>query len=146
MFSYVKTYPLSTDPFKSLVPRRLRPAGEVLGVPRQWSPLDELVLADWAMEQSLDGKFAKGEEAYKPVQSRLSVPRSAAAIRVQLQRMHGAGGLAMYCMEVASALRCGYEEKAAAAEAAVAAAGLPKKSGRGGNFRRATTVRAPDFQ
>ena len=84
VFSYVKTYPLFNDPLKSIAPRRLRPAGEVLAVARPWRPLDELVLADWAIEGSLDGKFPRGQEAYTMVQSRLSVPRSAAAIRIHI--------------------------------------------------------------
>ena len=43
--SYVKTYPLSTDPLKSLAPRRLRPAGEVLAVPRRFSG------GEWPLEK-----------------------------------------------------------------------------------------------
>jgi len=56
-----------------------------------WAWTDELLLGEWALKQNFGSLYPKDDAAYTAIVLRLSVVRTASAMRIKLQRMSANG-------------------------------------------------------
>jgi hypothetical protein len=108
-----------------------------------------MVLADWALNQNFGTVYPKNEAAYSEIMSRLSVVRSAAALRTKLQKMttNGRRSGLFASLRLVTASRLEYYTAAEAAAVGKERKSAAKSGGRGSHLnRKPAPVEQPDFQ
>ena len=108
-----------------------------------------MVLAEWALNQNFGTVYPKNEAAYFEIMSRLSVVRSAAALRTKLQKMttNGRRSGLFASLRLVTASRLEYYAAAEAAAVGKERKSAAKSGGRGSHLnRKPAPVEQPDFR
>ena len=108
-----------------------------------------MVLAEWALNQNFGTVYPKNEAAYSEIMSRLSVVRSAAALRIKLQKMttNGRRSGLFASLRLVTASRLEYYTATEAAAVEKERKSAAKSGGRGSNLKRKPApAEQPDFR
>ena len=114
-----------------------------------WAWTDELLLGEWALKHSFGTLYPRDEATYSKIGARLSVVRTASAMRTKLQRMSSNGrrsGL-LGSLRLLVAAQLDFFTEAEASARVTERASDCRSGGRGSNLRRkSAAVEQPDFR